>query len=140
MDYAPARVDELVSRLQRDAQLQQRPAQRPGERVQWLAWPCAPGRLRVVGGWVGDSPLQVHLLLHPLLEQPVGIAAQALYPGKVATTERRGIGEARCLVQQLPGMPLHGARALVDGVGQVPRPRARDLVEQRAVDGLRVVF
>ena len=46
----------------------------------------------------------------------------------------------RCLVQQLPGAPLREARAFVDGVGQVPQPRARGLVERGGGDGLQVVF
>jgi hypothetical protein len=95
-----------------------------------------------VGG-VGTSPLQVHQLLRPLLEQPVGLVAQARYLGALAITERRGIGEARearCLAQQQPGALLHEARAIADGVGQVPQPRARGLVERREADGLQVVF
>ena len=63
--------------------------------------------------------------------------SQARYLGALVTTERRGIGEARCLVQQQPGAPLHEPRAIVDGVGQVPQPRARGLVERREADGLQ---
>ena len=66
-----------------------------------------------------------------------GLAAQARYLGALVITERRGIGEARCLVQQQLGAPLHEPRAIVDGVGQVPQPRARGLVERREADGLQ---
>ena len=79
-------------------------------------------------------------VLRPLLEQPVGLAAQARYLGALVITERRGIGEARCLVQQQRGAPLHEARAIADGVGQVPQPRARGLVERREADGLQDKF
>ena len=79
-------------------------------------------------------------VLRPLLEQPVGLAAQARYLGALVITERRGIGEARCLVQQQRGAPLHEARAIADGVGQVPQPRVRGRVERREADGLQDKF
>ena len=72
-------ADELVGQGLLDPQLQQRPAHRPGESFQWLAFLCARGRRRVVRGWVGDCPGQV--LLHPLalVEEPLGLLEEALF-------------------------------------------------------------
>ena len=48
-------VGELVGQGLLDPQLQQRPAHRPGESFQWLAFLCARGRRRVVRGWEGTA-------------------------------------------------------------------------------------
>ena len=92
--------------------------------------------------------MAVPQLLRPLLEHLRGPFAQLRdrgapvisEPRALVITERRGIGEARCLPQQPRGALLQGARALADGVGQVPQPRARGLVERREVDGLQILF
>ena len=62
-----------------DPQLQQRPAQRPGELLQWLAFQCARGRRRVVRGWVGGSPGQVPLNPLALVEEPLCLLEEALF-------------------------------------------------------------
>ena len=44
------------------------------------------------------------------------------------------------MAQQPRGAPLQGARALADGVGQAPQPRAKGLVERKEVVGLQFMF
>ena len=68
------------------------------------------------------------------------VVAQALYLGAQGVIERRGIGEARCLAQQIPGALLQVSRALAEGFGRVPQPRAGGLVERWEADGLQVVL
>ena len=137
-----ARVDHLVGQLARDAQLQHRAAHRPREEGQWLALRCAPGRLRVLGGWAPGSPLQVLHLVDPLREQQHGLGFRALHllVAPAIVVVRRGNGDPRCLVQQPLRASLLVARSLAHGLGHVPRPRARSLVEQRLADGLQEVF
>ena len=77
--FSPSTRMSWSARVCSTPQLQQRPAHRPGESFQWLAFLCARGRRRVVRGWVGDCPGQV--LLHPLalVEEPLGLLAEALF-------------------------------------------------------------
>lgn len=129
----------MVGHFHLDAQLQQRPAHRPGEPWKWLAVLCAPGLPRVFGGGVVNSPLHVAHNSHPLPVQARNLVAQGHDLVALRDAERIGrTGDARCLVQQLSGAPLHEARALLDGVGQVPPPRGRGVVERRLADGLQV--